>query len=107
MPDTSPEISLLTTCMGRLAHLRESLPAAAAQPRAGCVLVDYSCPDRCGNWAEAAFPQVNVVRVAGRSRWNVCEARNAAAAAASAPWLCFFDADVVLDPAFVEYVRPL
>jgi len=86
--------------MGRLAHLQQSLGPAASQPRSSCIVVDYSCPDHCGDWVEQHFPAVQVVRVPDQPGFNPARARNRGAAAAKAPWLCFFDADVILDANF-------
>lgn len=102
-----PEISLITTCMGRLSHLRESLPAAVAQPRVQCIVVDYSCPEGAGRWAQETFPAVKVIHAPGRERFNVSQARNLGAQAAEAPWLCFVDADVILAPDFSQTILPL
>jgi glycosyltransferase involved in cell wall biosynthesis len=101
------DICFITTCMGRLAHLRETLGQATAQRDASCVVVDYSCPERCGEWVERSYPQVRVVRPVGETRFQVAAARNLGAQAADAPWLCFFDADIVVDPFFAEAVRPM
>jgi glycosyltransferase involved in cell wall biosynthesis len=101
-----PLLCLITTCKGRLAHLQQSLPAAAAQPSSSCLVVDYSCPESCGDWVERHYPAVQVVRVPGQPGFNISQARNVGAAAANAPWLCFFDADVVLSPQFVESILP-
>lgn len=103
----SPFVSFIVTCMGRLGHLRASLPRLAAQGDSECILVDYSCPDGCGAWAEAEFPAVRVVRVPGQQTFNLARARNAGAAAARTPWLCFVDADVVVAPRFADALRPL
>jgi glycosyltransferase involved in cell wall biosynthesis len=102
-----PELCLITTCMGRLAHLRQTLAAAVVQPHCSCVVVDYSCPEHCGDWVEQHFPAVKVARVKGRELFNPAHARNCGAAAADAPWLGFFDADVILSPSFAERVLPL
>jgi glycosyltransferase involved in cell wall biosynthesis len=101
------DLCLITTCMGRLAHLQQSLPAAAVQPRCSCVVVDYSCPERAGDWVEQQYPTVKIVRVPGQAHFSPSRARNAGAAAADAPWLCFFDADVVLAPTFSERMLPV
>lgn len=101
-----PELCLITTCMGRRAHLKESLGPAAGQPGCSCVLVDYSCPEHCGDWARRHYPNVKVVSGPGQTRFNPSRARNAATAAADAPWLCFFDADVVLQPDFAARIVP-
>lgn len=99
-----PRIAFVTTCMGRLAHLRQSLPGLAQQADSECILVDYSCPERAGEWAEREWPAVRVVRVDGASRFNLARARNAGAAASVADWLCFIDADVRVEPDFTGEV---
>ncbi len=101
------QLCFLTTCMGRLTQLRQTLPAVAAQRDSSCVVVDYSCPDRCGEWVEANYPQVRVVRIEGQSRFNRSIAANAGSKAVDAPWICIFDADVVFAPSFVEQALPL
>ena len=93
--------------MGRLAHLQQTLGAAAAQPNCSCVVVDYSCPEHCGDWVEQLFPNVTLVRVPDQLHFHPSRARNLGAAAADAPWLCFFDADVILSPQFSERMVPL
>lgn len=100
------ELCYITTCMGRLAHLRQTLPRIAGQPDVECVVVDYSCPDRAGDWVEANFPQVRV----GRRRSEVPGARaveqRLSLDADDAPWLAFFDADVLIDPGFSATILP-
>src|SRR5262245_31215668 len=100
-------ICFITTCMGRLAHLQQTLGSMTAQPGASCIVVDYSCPDHAGDWVEQAYPAVRVVRVTGQSQFRASHARNQGARAASTPWLCFIDADVALDPSFTTSVLPL
>jgi glycosyltransferase involved in cell wall biosynthesis len=99
-------LAFVTTCMGRLAALRQTLGPMLRQPGSSCVVVDYSCPDGAGDWVEANHPQVRVVRVPGRSRFNASAARNAGARHADAPWICFVDSDVVLEQGFIEAVLP-
>ena len=98
------KLCFVTTCMGRLEHLKESLPRVVAQPDCSCVVVDYSCPDRCGDWVEATYPQVRVVRIPGQTTFNRSLASNAGARAAEAPWLGFFDADICFEPSFADEV---
>jgi glycosyltransferase involved in cell wall biosynthesis len=93
--------------MGRLHHLQETLGTWVNQPGTSCVVVDYSCPDRCGDWVEQNYPQVQVIRVTGQSHFHAAHARNVGASAAEAPWLCFIDGDIALAPAFAETVIPL
>lgn len=89
-------ISVVITCKGRLEHLRQTLPLLARNlPDAEIILVDYDCPDRCGDWAEASVPGVTVVRVRNRPMFNLAKARNLGIARAGAPWLLLADADVL------------
>ena len=97
MVTAAAPISVIVTCKGRLGHLRQTLPALIrALPRAEVILVDYDCPERCGDWVEANAPGVTVVRAHDRPIFNIAKARNLGAAVASAPWLMFTDADVLL-----------
>lgn len=106
-PTNEPEFCLITTCMSRLAQLQQSLGPAASQANATCVVVDYSCPNRCGDWVRSTHPNVQVVSVPNRTRFSVTEARNAGAAVAKSPWLIFFDADVILQPGFTDAIHEL
>ncbi|MGA0599724.1 glycosyltransferase family 2 protein [Caulobacter sp. KR2-114] len=91
-------ISVVITCKGRLEHLRQTLPLVARHlPDAELILVDYDCPDRCGDWAEANVPGALVVRVRNRPTFNLAKARNLGIARASAPWLLLADADVLFN----------
>lgn len=100
-------LSFVTTCMGRLSHLRRSLPPLASQPGADCIVVDYSCPEQSGEWVLANFPGTRVVRVEGESCFNLARARNAGAAACDADWICFIDADVLIQPSFSAEIAGL
>ena len=92
-----PLISTITTCKGRLAHLKQTLPALM-RTGAEVVVVDYDCPEGAGAWVRAAHPEARVVAVADRPLFNAAAARNLGAAAASGEWLFFIDADVLIDP---------
>jgi GT2 family glycosyltransferase len=100
------DVCFVTTCMGRLAALRQTLGAMLEQPGGSCVVVDYSCPDGAGDWVAAHHPAARVVRVPGQAAFNLAAARNAGARHADAPWICFVDADVVLDPGFTAAAVP-
>ncbi len=100
-------IDIVITCKGRLHHLKRSLPLAMAQNNTRCIVVDYSCPDFCGDWVESNFAAVEVVRVERQAFFNLCSARNAGAAAAVAPWLLFMDADILLSESFASNVSSL
>lgn len=72
----------------------------ATQPGTDCVVVDYSCPEHTADWVRQHWPAVRVVCVEGESQFNLARARNAGAAACDADWICFIDADVLVEPVF-------
>lgn len=103
-----PDLCFVTTCMGRLAALRQSLGAMLDQAGGPpVVVVDFSCPDGAGDWVAANHPAARLVRVPGRSRFNASAARNIGARHADAEWIAFVDSDVVLDPGFAATVGRL
>jgi hypothetical protein len=93
--------------MGQLAHLARTLGTLVAQRNCSCVVVDYSCPDRCGEWVLANHPSARVVRVGTRTEFHRAQARNLGARAANAPWLCFLDAEIGIAPNFSETILPV
>ncbi|MBK8742615.1 MAG: glycosyltransferase family 2 protein [Betaproteobacteria bacterium] len=101
---TPPALTFVTTCMGRLRFLRETLPLLAAQPATACVVVDYGCPDHCGDWVQAHLPQVKVVRWPAASTFHAAHARNLGAAAAVTEVLCLIDGDIRVDPDFAPAI---
>lgn len=103
----APAIAFITTCKGRLHHLKQSLPAMAAQHPDELIVVDYDSPDGAGDWVEAHFPQAKVVRTSQPDGgFNVSRARNLGAAAVTSEWLVFVDADILLAPSFAQALRP-
>lgn len=99
------KFTYITTCKGRLHHIRQTLPAALAAGNAEFIVVDYGCPDGTGAWVREHHPAVTVVTVADDPGFNLARARNFGAAAARTPWLGFFDADVLLGPGFFARVE--
>lgn len=96
------KISHITTCKGRLDHLRQTLPTVASQRDVESIVVDYGCPDGTAAWVAANLPEVKVVRVPEVAGFHLARARNLGAAAATSPWLAFFDADTAWEPTFAE-----
>lgn len=94
----SPLLTVVITCMGRLAHLQASLPCVVAQAGMECIVVDYGCPEHAGDWVERHYPRVQVLRAGAVQHFNVGRARNLGAAASHTPWLCLMDADTLLGP---------
>jgi GT2 family glycosyltransferase len=98
-------LCFVTTCMGRLHALRQSLGAMVGQG-GPCIVVDYSCPDGAGDWVVANHPGVRVIRVPNQGVFNASAARNVGARHADATWICFVDSDVVLGADFSKVVAP-
>lgn len=103
----APRLSIVVTCKGRLAQLRQSLPRMVAQPDCECVVVDYDCPEGTAAWVGAEYPAVKCVTVADAPHFNIARARNLGARAANAEWLAFVDADVLLEAGFAAAVGGL
>lgn len=94
----------ITTCMGRRDFLKETLGPLVADGH-NVVLVDYSCPQECGNWAKETYPDVQVVSVHGKDHFEASKARNAGAAVVPADALiCFIDSDVIVSPGFGQSI---
>ena len=93
------DITIVTTCMSRYAQLQQSLPAMLAQ---GCpvIVVDYSCPDHCGDKLKADN-NLRVIRATGHTTFNGGEARNLGGYEVETSWVCFMDVDVVPAPNFI------
>jgi hypothetical protein len=107
---------IIVTCMGRRAFLQKTAPAIltqAAARQARYCLVDYSCPDACGDWlashhaAHVAGGTAHVVAVPGRTFFHKTVALNRGARAAldaGAAALCFADADTWFAADALEHV---
>lgn len=100
----APKFSIVTTCKGRLANLQQTLPTFLAQTGAEVVVVDYDCPDGTGRYLAAHHPQVRVVSVADKPKFNSSHARNLGAAEATGDYLIFLDADMMIADGFVDFL---
>lgn len=98
-------IAFVTTCKGRLHHLKESLPRMVEQRPDEIVVVDYGCPDGTGDWVEATYPGVRLVRVTDDAEFSASRARNIGVRATTAEWLCFIDADMRMQPGWLDWMR--
>ena len=100
-----PQFSIITTCKGRLHHLRESLPRFLAQPDTEVVVVDYDCPDGTAAFVRSEYPAAQVVKVEDAPLFRLAHARNLGAERATGAWFAFIDADVILVPDFIARIR--
>lgn len=99
------KIAFVTTCKGRLHHIKECLPLIVAQSPAEIVVVDYGCPDKVGDWIESNFPEVKVVRIDDDSGFCLPRARNIGAQNTKSPWICFIDADIRIRNDWVDWMK--
>lgn len=108
----APKVYIVTTCMGRLHHLKQTVPRFLSDTRFRFILSDYSCPDMSGAWIERNYPNSIVVRSRAKIRsgkyvFKKVEALNAGAKRAielGADYLCFLDADTLVHPGFHDWV---
>lgn len=96
----------IVTCMGRRRFLERALPAIVQGANLTC-LVDYSCPDGSGDWAERTLGHTGrlvVVRVPGQKKFNKPRAYNAGVREllrrGVGGFYCFLDADTLVGPSF-------
>ncbi len=98
-------IAFVTTCKGRLHHLKQTLPLLLAAGPDQIVVVDYACPDGTADWVKENYPQIDVVRVTDDPGWCLPRARNQGASQVDSGWICFIDADIKIDPSWVVWMQ--
>lgn len=88
-------LTIVTTCKGRLAYLKQSLPTML---RTGLpvVVVDYDCPDGTRDYVAEHFKTATVVAVDNEATFNLSRARNLGASAVTTRFIGFFDSDALL-----------
>lgn len=100
-----PRFTIITTCKGRLGHLKQTLPQFVKQGDTKVIVVDYSCPDGTGEWVKTNCPQAAVAEVPGQKFFRANHARNVGAAMARSPFLMFLDADSLISDDFVLHIN--
>ena len=96
--------AIITTCKGRLDHLRESLPRMVSQSANEVIVVDFSCPQGTSEFVASNFPSVRLVQVAGEDHFSNWRARNAGASVACSETLLFLDADTILADGAIDWL---
>lgn len=112
---TLDDVSIITTCKGRLDHLEQSLPAMLAQGTREVIAVDYGCPDGTADWAESQLAPIpcatgsasaSPLRVIAVTRdtdtFNPARARNIACRQATGDLFVMLDADMIPPAGFVQ-----
>jgi glycosyltransferase involved in cell wall biosynthesis len=113
-PGGARRLWVIVTCMGRLSYLKRTLPSVLTGMDATYCLVDYSCPDRSGDWVQGHYAEecgsgrIEVVRSGGHETFHKAAALNLGAHHATqrgAEYLCFLDADTLVYPALGAFVH--
>ena len=76
-----------------------------AQSANELIVVDYSCPDRSGEFVTSQCPSARVVQVPDQRHFSNWKARNAGAAVATSELLLFVDADTILAPGAIGEIE--
>jgi hypothetical protein len=97
--------SAVTVCKNRLNDLVVTLPRLDSAGFDEVILVDYGCPQNSGDWARDHHPKVKILRYAADAGFNASRARNIGGKAASSDWIFFVDADIVINPGFIPYLK--
>ena len=98
-------LTLITTCKNRLDHLRQTLPAMRRQSFSEVIVVDYGCEQGTSDWVATAHDGVRCIRVDDDPRFSLARARNIGARAAQTDFICFVDADVILNEDLGAWLR--
>lgn len=99
------KISIVTTCKGRLEHIKKSLPKLLAIGFSEIIFVDYDCPEKSGDWVANNFPGVKVIRVVDKINFNLSDARNRGGEVATGDWLLFVDADILVEGGLLAWAE--
>lgn len=100
-----PHYSFVTTCKGRLHHLKQTLPSLIKTRCAEIIVVDYNCPDKAADWISENFPLVTVVRVTDDDGFSLPRARNIGAQHVKSPWVVFIDGDVFIHDGWDAWIQ--
>jgi len=98
------KISFITTCKGRLEHLKQTLPNLIRYSPDEVIVVDAGCPDRIASWIKEHGLPVKVIEEP-MDRFHLTRARNIGAKIASNPVLCFWDADIMISSDFIPWIK--
>lgn len=105
--------AFITTCKGRLDHVKKSAGVLLRDPRIDAaynhyILVDYNCPQRSGQWLQQIYgSRANVVTFPQAATFHKTHALNLGIARAKvlgANYLVFLDADFIASPQLLDYI---
>lgn len=103
-------VEIVTTCMGRLAHLKQTLPLM--MKHAHVTVVDWSCPEKTCQWVFDTYGINGVYAISypGERYFHHAKARNFGAnyfheRGSGKEWICFLDADRIVSDDFGMHLR--
>lgn len=97
-------ITAIITCMGRRSHLEVTL-SHAMREFDRVIVVDWSCPEQSGDFAEKKGAEV--VRKIGAKFFSGSAAKNFGARYARSEYLAFIDADTFCMPGLGDEIKSL
>src|SRR3954468_24745663 len=108
-----PTLWVTVPCKGRLAFVERTPPSVLDDPDLGYCLVDFDCPDGCGDWlarrfaGEVARGRALALRVRDRTHFHKAAAHNLGARraiAAGARHVILLDADTICRPGLAAWL---
>lgn len=104
------EVSIITTCKGRLHHLKQTVPLMLQQKVLfdyTVIIVDYGDPDHCHqfDWGRSSVQTLQVLN--DTHTFSPSRARNIGGRWATGEVLAFVDGDILLSPYWLEHVHLL
>lgn len=94
--DQFNRLSIITTCMNRLEHLKVTLPIFLKQSNSEVIVVDYGCSQGTKEYVNENYPMVKVIKAENILTFSASKARNIGAKNAKGEVLFFCDADAIL-----------
>jgi glycosyltransferase involved in cell wall biosynthesis len=96
--------SIVTTCKGRLHHLKQTVPCMLqAGSSHNIVIVDYGDPDGCAKHFENSCSRIQCVSVLDNTQvFSPSRARNIGAQCLLSDIIAFVDGDVFLSPGWLD-----
>src|SRR5258706_4595904 len=114
VPESNIRLSFCTTCMGRIKHLKDALPANLIQNQLHAaiefVVLDYSSPDGLRDWTKETLQEhlctgrVVYYSVTGFQYFHHAHAKNIAHRLARGEIVCNLDADNFTGFGFAQYL---
>jgi GT2 family glycosyltransferase len=98
-------LTAITTCKGRLHHLKQTLPLLQQQDGMDIIVVDYGCQDGTAEWVRLNYPKIRVVEYNHDNGFSPAKARNFGAGFAKTPWLLFVDADIKVHDSLMGWAK--